>query len=101
LFVINWQLKYFKDTKIAEVKMEERRKAERELAEFRNKLERACQAKSEALISREKMALERIQKYQEMETKEIYAQRQLLLKDLDLLRGREADLKQRIQAFEL
>nr|XP_035963472.1 oral-facial-digital syndrome 1 protein-like isoform X5 [Halichoerus grypus] len=38
---------------------------------------------------------------QKMETKEIYAQRQLLLKDLDLLRGREADLKQRIQAFEL
>nr|XP_035963448.1 oral-facial-digital syndrome 1 protein-like isoform X2 [Halichoerus grypus] len=95
------KLKYFKDTKIAKVKMEEKRKAERELSEFRNELERACQAKSEALISREKMALERIQKHQEMETKEIYAQRQLLLKDLDLLRGREADLKQRIQAFEL
>ncbi|XP_064429809.1 centriole and centriolar satellite protein OFD1 isoform X1 [Mirounga angustirostris] len=95
------KLKYFKDTKIAEVKMEEKRKAEKELAEFRNELERACQAKSEALISREKMALERIQKHQEMETKEIYAQRQLLLKDIDLLRGREADLKQRIEAFEL
>ncbi|XP_034885621.1 oral-facial-digital syndrome 1 protein isoform X5 [Mirounga leonina] len=38
---------------------------------------------------------------QKMETKEIYAQRQLLLKDIDLLRGREADLKQRIEAFEL
>ena len=35
------------------------------------------------------------------ETKEIYAQRQLLLKDIDLLRGREAELKQRIEAFEL
>ncbi|XP_057166111.1 centriole and centriolar satellite protein OFD1 isoform X11 [Ursus arctos] len=93
--------KYFKDTEIAKVKMEEKRKAERELAEFRNELERACQAKSEALISREKMALERIQKHQEMETKEIYAQRQLLLKDIDLLRGREAELKQRIEAFEL
>ncbi|XP_025713209.2 centriole and centriolar satellite protein OFD1 isoform X3 [Callorhinus ursinus] len=95
------KLKYFKDTEIAKVKMEEKRKAERELAEFRNELERACQAKSEALISREKMALERIQKHQEMETKEIYAQRQLLLKDIDLLRGREAELKQRIEAFEL
>uniref|UniRef100_A0A452S9D5 OFD1 centriole and centriolar satellite protein n=1 Tax=Ursus americanus TaxID=9643 RepID=A0A452S9D5_URSAM len=93
--------KYFKDTEIAKVKMEEKRKAERELAEFRNELERTCQAKSEALISREKMALERIQKHQEMETKEIYAQRQLLLKDIDLLRGREAELKQRIEAFEL
>lgn len=36
-----------------------------------------------------------------METKEIYAQRQLLLKDIDLLRGREAELKQRIEAFDL
>lgn len=64
--MINWQWKYFKDTEIAKVKMEEKRKAERELAEFRNELERACQAKSEALISREKMALERIQKHQEV-----------------------------------
>ncbi|XP_014646598.1 PREDICTED: oral-facial-digital syndrome 1 protein isoform X4 [Ceratotherium simum simum] len=38
---------------------------------------------------------------QKTETKEIYAQRQLLLKDIDLLRGREAELKQRIEAFEL
>uniref|UniRef100_A0A8B9XS90 Oral-facial-digital syndrome 1 n=1 Tax=Bos mutus grunniens TaxID=30521 RepID=A0A8B9XS90_BOSMU len=38
---------------------------------------------------------------QENETKEIYAQRQFLLKDIDLLRGREAELKQRIEAFEL
>lgn len=37
----------------------------------------------------------------QMETKEIYAQRQLLLKDIDVLRGREAELKQRIEAFEL
>ncbi|XP_044943407.1 oral-facial-digital syndrome 1 protein-like isoform X8 [Mustela putorius furo] len=95
------KLKYFKDTEIAKVKMEEKRKAERELAEFRNELERACQAKSEVLISQEKMALERIQKHQEMETREIYAQRQLLLKDIDLLRGREAELKQRMEAFEL
>ncbi|XP_047572926.1 oral-facial-digital syndrome 1 protein-like isoform X2 [Lutra lutra] len=95
------KLKYFKDTEIAKVKMEEKKKAERELAEFRNELERACQAKSEVLISREKMTLERIQKHQEMETREIYAQRQLLLKDIDLLRGREAELKQRMEAFEL
>ncbi|XP_045852528.1 oral-facial-digital syndrome 1 protein-like isoform X3 [Meles meles] len=95
------KFKYFKDTEIAKVKMEEKRKAERELAEFRNELERACQAKSEVLISREKMALERIQKHQEMEAREIYAQRQLLLKDIDLLRGREAELKQQMEAFEL
>ncbi|KAL2768987.1 oral-facial-digital syndrome 1 protein isoform 2 [Daubentonia madagascariensis] len=95
------KLKYFKDTEIAKIKMEEKRKYEKELAEFRNEFEKACQAKSEALISREKNTLERIQKHQEIETKEIYAQRQLLLKDMDLLRGREAELKQRVEAFEL
>ncbi|XP_057574349.1 centriole and centriolar satellite protein OFD1 isoform X2 [Hippopotamus amphibius kiboko] len=95
------KLKYFKDTEIEKIKTEEKRKCEKELAEFRNEFERACQAKSEALISREKMTLERIQKHQENETKEIYAQRQLLLKDIDLLRSREAELKQRIEAFEL
>ncbi|KAM7045674.1 centriole and centriolar satellite protein OFD1 isoform 4-T4 [Molossus nigricans] len=39
--------------------------------------------------------------HERMETREIYAQRQLLLKDIDLLRGREAELKQRIEAFEM
>ncbi|XP_058147391.1 centriole and centriolar satellite protein OFD1 isoform X3 [Dasypus novemcinctus] len=38
---------------------------------------------------------------QKMETKEIYAQRQMLLKDIDLLRSKEADLKQRTETFEL
>lgn len=95
------KLAYFKETEIGKVKMEEKRKCEKELAELRNEFERACQTKSEALISREKMVLERIQKQQETETKDIYAQRQLLLKDIELLRGREADLKQRIDTFEL
>lgn len=42
--------------------MEEKRKSEKELAEFRNEFE----AKSEALISQEKKTLERVQKYQEV-----------------------------------
>ncbi|XP_055421702.1 centriole and centriolar satellite protein OFD1 isoform X4 [Bubalus kerabau] len=95
------KLKYFKDTEIVKIKMEEKRKYEKELAEFQNEFERTCQAKSEALMSQEKITIERIQKHQENETKEIYAQRQLLLKDIDLLRGREAELKQRIEAFEV
>ncbi|XP_024611011.1 oral-facial-digital syndrome 1 protein isoform X3 [Neophocaena asiaeorientalis asiaeorientalis] len=95
------KLKYFKDTEIAKIKTEEKRKCEKELAELRNEFERACQAKSEALISQQKMILKRIQKHQENETKEIYTQRQLLLKDMDFLRDREAELKQRIEAFEL
>ncbi|XP_017364310.1 oral-facial-digital syndrome 1 protein isoform X1 [Cebus imitator] len=95
------KLKIFKDTEIAKIKMEAKKKYEKELSMFQNDFEKACQAKSEALILREKSTIERIQKHQEIETKEIYAQRQLLLKDMDLLRGREAELKQRVEAFEL
>ncbi|XP_021043452.1 oral-facial-digital syndrome 1 protein [Mus pahari] len=95
------KLKYFREAEITKVKMEERRKYEKELAEFQNEFERTCQAKNEALISQEKNSLERIKKHREMESKEIYAQRQLLLNDIDLLRGREAELKERIETFEL
>lgn len=95
------KLKYFREAEITKVKMEERRKYEKELAEFQNEFERTCQAKNEALISQEKNSLERIKKHREMESKEIYAQRQLLLNDIALLRGREAELKERIETFEL
>jgi hypothetical protein len=60
------QLKYFKDTEIAKVKMEEKRKYEKGLAEYRIQFEKTCQAKTEALLSREKDTLERIQKHQEV-----------------------------------
>ncbi|XP_037018204.2 centriole and centriolar satellite protein OFD1-like [Artibeus jamaicensis] len=95
------KLKHFKNDEIEKIKKEEKKKSEVELAKFWNDIEKVCQAKSEALLSREKLSLERIQKKQEIETKEIYAQRQLLLKDIDLVRGREVELKQRIEAFEL
>ncbi|XP_036162063.1 oral-facial-digital syndrome 1 protein isoform X3 [Myotis myotis] len=58
---------------------------EKKLSEYKREIEQQLQAEM-----REKM-----------ETKEIYAQRQLLLKDIDLLRGREAELKQRIEAFDV
>ncbi|XP_059535164.1 centriole and centriolar satellite protein OFD1 isoform X4 [Myotis daubentonii] len=58
---------------------------EKKLREYKREIEQQLQAEM-----REKM-----------ETKEIYAQRQLLLKDIDLLRGREAELKQRIEAFDM
>ncbi|XP_055469325.1 centriole and centriolar satellite protein OFD1 isoform X1 [Psammomys obesus] len=95
------KLKYFREAEIAKIKMEEKRKYEKELAEFRSEFERTCQEKNEALLSQEKNTLERIKKHQEIETKEIYAQRQLLLNDIDLFRRREAELKERIEAFEL
>ncbi|NXT54883.1 OFD1 protein, partial [Pluvianellus socialis] len=95
------KLEHFKEVEIAKIKMEEKVQTQKEISELRHELERTHQAKSEALISREKNAIERLQKQQEIEAKEVYAQRQSLLKDIEVIRSREADLKQRIEAFEV
>ncbi|XP_042644259.1 oral-facial-digital syndrome 1 protein isoform X2 [Tyto alba] len=95
------KLEHFKEVEIAKIKMEEKVQTQKEISELRHELERTHQAKAEALISREKNAIERLQKQQEIEAKEVYAQRQSLLKDIEVVRTREADLKQRIEAFEV
>ncbi|NWX91638.1 OFD1 protein, partial [Nothoprocta pentlandii] len=95
------KLEHFKEVEIAKIKMEEKLQTQKEISELRREFERTHQAKSEALISREKNAIERLQKQQEIEAKEVYAQRQALLKDIEVIRTREAELKQRIEAFEI
>ncbi|XP_068274688.1 centriole and centriolar satellite protein OFD1 [Nyctibius grandis] len=95
------KLEHFKEVEIAKIKMEEKVQTQKEISELRHELERTHQAKSEALISREKNAIERLQKQQEIEAKEVYAQRQSLLKDIEVIRAGEVELKQRIEAFEL
>ncbi|PKU43170.1 oral-facial-digital syndrome 1 protein [Limosa lapponica baueri] len=95
------KLEHFKEVEIAKIKMEEKVQTQKEISELRHELERTHQAKSEALISREKNAIERLQKQQEIEAKEVYAQRQSLLKDIEVIRTREVELKQRIEAFEV
>ncbi|KAJ6667542.1 hypothetical protein lerEdw1_016663 [Lerista edwardsae] len=95
------RLQHFKEVEIAKIKVEERMQSQKEVSELRKELERAHQAKSEALTSRERNAIERLQKQQEIDAKEIYLQRQTLLRDIETIRTREAELKQRIEAFEL
>ncbi|NXI36227.1 OFD1 protein, partial [Galbula dea] len=95
------KLAHFKEVEIAKIKMEEKAQSQKEISELRRELERTHQAKAEALVSREKNAIERLHKQQEIEAKELYAQRQSLLKDIEVIRSREAELKQRIEAFEV
>ncbi|NXQ52744.1 OFD1 protein, partial [Anthoscopus minutus] len=95
------KLEHFKEVEIAKIKMEEKVQTQKEISELRHELEKTHQAKCEALISREKNAIERLQKQQEIEAKEVYTQRQSLLKDIEAIRTREAELKQRMEAFEI
>ncbi|XP_056412230.1 centriole and centriolar satellite protein OFD1 [Hyla sarda] len=95
------KFQHFKDVELAKIKLEEREKSQKELSDLRRELEKTYQLKYDSLTSREKNAIERLQKQQEIESKEIYAQRQTLLKEIETIRNRELDLRQRIEAFEL
>ncbi|XP_065436716.1 centriole and centriolar satellite protein OFD1 isoform X4 [Chrysemys picta bellii] len=95
------KLQHFKEVEIAKIRIEEKAQCQKEVCDLRREFERTNQAKSEALIAREKNAIERLQKQQEIEAKEVYTQRQSLLKDIEMIRTREAELKQRIEGFEL
>ncbi|XP_034291080.1 centriole and centriolar satellite protein OFD1 isoform X2 [Pantherophis guttatus] len=95
------KLQHFKDVEIAKIKMDERAKSQKEISELRKEFQRDHRAKSEALISRERNAIERLHKQQEIDAKEIYLQRQTLLKDIETVRSREEELKKRIEVFEI
>uniref|UniRef100_A0A8C0IP98 OFD1 centriole and centriolar satellite protein n=1 Tax=Chelonoidis abingdonii TaxID=106734 RepID=A0A8C0IP98_CHEAB len=95
------KLQHFKEVEISKIRMEEKAQCQKEVSDLHREFERTNQAKSEALIAREKNAIERLQKQQEIEAKEVYTQRQSLLKDIEMIRTREAELKQRIESFEL
>ncbi|XP_059506360.1 centriole and centriolar satellite protein ofd1 isoform X2 [Stegostoma tigrinum] len=95
------ELQHFKDLELAKVRIQEKEHSQKNIEEIRLKLDKMYQKKSETLITREKNAIERLQKQQEIEEKEIYIQRQSLLKDIEAVRNREIELRQRIEAFEL
>ncbi|XP_046902171.1 oral-facial-digital syndrome 1 protein homolog isoform X2 [Hypomesus transpacificus] len=97
---MNAKLQHFKEVEIAKVKMEEKERSRKEMFELKQEMERTNEQKAEALITREKHAIERLQKQQEIEEKDVYMQRQALLKEIETVRNRETELKMRIEAFE-
>ncbi|XP_036428332.1 oral-facial-digital syndrome 1 protein homolog [Colossoma macropomum] len=94
------KLQHFQEVEVSRVRMEEQEKNRREIQELRHRLEKTYELKAEALMSREKNAIERLQKQQEIEEKEIYSQRQALLKEIESVRNRETELRHRMEAFE-
>ncbi|KAM9486823.1 centriole and centriolar satellite protein ofd1 isoform 1-T1 [Clarias gariepinus] len=94
------RMQHFQEVEISRVRMEEKEKCQQEMLEVRRQLERNHEMKSEALMSREKNAIERLQKQQQMEERDIYSQRQALLKEIESVRNRDAELRLRMEAFE-
>ncbi|XP_062312691.1 centriole and centriolar satellite protein ofd1 isoform X2 [Osmerus eperlanus] len=97
---MNAKLQHFKEVEMAKVKMEEKERSRKEMFELKQEMERTNEQKAEALITREKHAIERLQKQQEIEEKDVFMQRQALLKEIETVRNRETELKMRIEAFE-
>ncbi|XP_069613825.1 centriole and centriolar satellite protein OFD1 isoform X1 [Ranitomeya imitator] len=95
------KFKHFKDVELAKIKLEESEKSQKEISDLRRELEKTYQLKYDGLVSREKNAVERLQRQQEIESKDVYAQRQTLLIEIEAVRKREMNLRQRIDAFEL
>ncbi|XP_036965256.1 oral-facial-digital syndrome 1 protein homolog isoform X1 [Acanthopagrus latus] len=94
------KMEHFKDVEIAKVRMEEKAKFHKEFDKLKQELERTYETKARALMDREKNAIERLQKQQEIEEKNVYMQRQSVLKEIETLRNRENELRMRMEAFE-
>ncbi|XP_039673299.1 oral-facial-digital syndrome 1 protein homolog isoform X1 [Perca fluviatilis] len=97
---MNTKMQHFKDVEIAKVRMEEKANFHKEFGKLKQELERTYEMKAKALMAREKNAIERLQKQQEIEEKNVYMQRQSVLKEIETVRNRENELRMRIEAFE-
>ncbi|XP_041806538.1 oral-facial-digital syndrome 1 protein homolog isoform X2 [Chelmon rostratus] len=94
------KMQHFKDVEIAKVRMEEKANFHKEFDKLKQELERTYEMKAKALMDREKNAIDRLQKQQEIEEKNVYMQRQSVLKEIETLRNRENELRMRMEAFE-
>ncbi|KAM7380462.1 hypothetical protein PAMP_003755 [Pampus punctatissimus] len=97
---MNAKMQHFKDVEIAKVRMEEKAQFHKEFDKLKQELQRTYEMKAKALIEREKNAIDRLQKQQEIEEKNVYMQRQTVLKEIETLRNRENELRLRMEAFE-
>ncbi|XP_034041790.1 oral-facial-digital syndrome 1 protein homolog isoform X2 [Thalassophryne amazonica] len=97
---MNTKMQHFKDVEIVKMRMEEQTRLEKEFDKMKKEMERTYELKATGLMTREKNAMDRLQKQQEIEERNVYTQRQILLKEIDTVRNRENELKIKIKAFE-
>ncbi|XP_028291811.1 centriole and centriolar satellite protein ofd1 isoform X2 [Gouania willdenowi] len=97
---MNTKMQHFKEVEIAKVRMEEKSKYHQEFEKLKRELERTYEVKATALMDREKNAIDRLQRQQEIEEKNVYMQRQSLLKEIETQRNRENELRMRTEEFD-
>ncbi|XP_072300661.1 centriole and centriolar satellite protein ofd1 isoform X2 [Eucyclogobius newberryi] len=94
------KLQHFKDVELAKMQMEEKAKYNKEFVKVKHELEETYEMKSKLLMEREKNAIARLQKQQEIEEKNVYMQRQEVLKEIEAARNKESELRIKMEAFE-
>ncbi|KAL3879106.1 hypothetical protein ACJMK2_031419 [Sinanodonta woodiana] len=82
-----------KDDEVKRIQIEERENCRRELEQARRELERTYQSKFDALVTRERNTVEKMQREHEIQEKEIYNQRQSILEEINAVHMREAQVK--------
>ncbi|KAM9804972.1 centriole and centriolar satellite protein ofd1 [Neosynchiropus ocellatus] len=97
---MNTKIEHFKSMELAKMRMEEKSQFQKEFHQVKQELERSYEMKARALQDREKNAIDRLQKQQEIEERNVYMERQVLLKESEKLRNRENELKFRVESFE-
>ncbi|CAH1776720.1 unnamed protein product [Owenia fusiformis] len=83
----------FRDTELARMRLEEQNNCRKQIDAARREMEQLYQNKSDGLLERERHAIERLQRQQEISERETFNQRQSILEEIQLVRQREADLK--------
>uniref|UniRef100_A0A3Q3X657 Uncharacterized protein n=1 Tax=Mola mola TaxID=94237 RepID=A0A3Q3X657_MOLML len=97
---MNTKMQHFKDVEMAKVRMEEKATFHKEFDKLKHDLEKTYEMKAKALMDREKNTIDMLQKQQQIEEKNVYMQRQSVLKEIETLRNRENELRMRTEAFE-
>ncbi|XP_064637534.1 centriole and centriolar satellite protein OFD1-like isoform X2 [Lineus longissimus] len=97
---IRMEISRFKENELARVTVKEREKCRKEQEDLRMEMERAYQAKVSSLSARERYAIERLQKQQDGQEKEVYIQRQSILEEIETIRQRETQIKKDMQVSE-
>ncbi|XP_033126343.1 oral-facial-digital syndrome 1 protein homolog isoform X2 [Anneissia japonica] len=90
---LNFEIRRFKESEYRSLQMEEREKFRLKLESSRKDLENTYQMRCRALEERERNATERLQQQQQIAQKEMHAQRQNLLDELQILRSKEAEVR--------
>lgn len=65
-FVCSLQVQHFKDVELTKIQIQEKERSRKDGEDHRLKLDKMYQLKAETLIAREKNAIERLQKQQEV-----------------------------------